>query len=78
VYPSEEPSKAARVFTVVVKLLVVVMVLLPIAAIVQYHSASREAEREFNRQQIEHQRKMDKMIKDYNAARVRASTVANP
>lgn len=65
----------------VAKFLCVVVFLSPIAVMFAHASAVREAEIEFNKQQAEHQRIMNKMIKDYNdgrPVRVRASTVANP
>ena len=73
--------RGAKILLVVVKVLAVVMFLLPLAGIVQHAFAVHDAEETFNKRQAEHQRKMNKMIKDYNdgqPTRVRASTVANP
>ena len=68
-YHDEKPSRGAQVFLFLVKVMVLGMFALPIVGMAQNAWAMHEAEEAFNKQQAEHQRKMDKLVKEYNHVR---------
>jgi hypothetical protein len=50
------------------KFAVIIMFLLPIAGMIQHAVALNEAEIQFNRQQNEHRREMNRLMKEYTKA----------